>query len=111
VDAVAFTVETMTTTEATPTRTSAPTPGAFTQERTLSTLALIGGIASIVFGQTVLVPVAAMVLGVLGYQREPFGRAFAVWGIVLGAVALFGWVLFAIAGALFVLPFIPLAFL
>jgi hypothetical protein len=30
---------------------------------------------------------------------------------VLGAVALFGWLLFALIGALFVLPFIPLAFL
>lgn len=101
----------MTTTESPTSTTAAATPGAFTQERTLSTLALITGIVSIVFGQTFFVPVAAIVLGVLGYQREPFGRAFAVWGIVLGALALFGWVLFAIAGALFVLPFIPLAFL
>ena len=77
----------------------------------LSTLALIAGVVSVVFGQTFLVPVAAMVLGVLGYRREPAGRAFAVWGIVLGGVMLFGWMLLAIFGALFVLPFIPFAFL
>lgn len=100
----------MTTTEA-PTATSQPAPRALTPERTLSTLALVSGIVSIVFGQTFFVPIAAIVLGVLGYQRELAGRAFAVWGIVLGAVALFGWVLFAIVGALFVLPFIPFAFL
>ena len=77
----------------------------------LSTLALIAGVVSVVFGQTFFVPVAAIVLGVLGYRREPAGRTFAVWGIVLGAVMLFGWALLAIFGALFVLPFIPFAFL
>ena len=98
----------MTTTEA-PAATAAPV--SVTNERLLSTLALIAGIVSIVFGQTVLIPIAAMVLGYLGYQREPAGRAFAVWGIVLGAVALFGWALLAILGALFFIPFIPFAFL
>ena len=84
----------MTTTEA-PTSISAA-PVSTVTARLLSTLALIAGIVSVVFGQTVFVPIAAMVLGVLGYQREPAGRAFAVWGIVLGAVALFGWVLLAL---------------
>ena len=100
----------MTTTEA-PTATPQQAPRVLAPERTLSTLALIAGIVSIVFGQTFFVPIAAIVLGVLGYQREPAGRAFSVWGIVLGAVALFGWVLFAVLGALFVIPFIPFAFL
>ena len=100
----------MTTTEA-PTSPSQQAPRALAPERTLSTLALIAGIVSIVFGQTFFVPIAAIVLGVLGYQRELAGRAFAVWGIVLGAVALFGWVLFAFVGTLFIIPFIPFAFL
>jgi hypothetical protein len=98
----------MTTTEA-PAATAAPT--SIAADRTLSTLALIAGIVSVVFGQTLFVPIAAIVLGYLGYRREPAGRAFAIWGMVLGAVMLFGWMLLAIAGALFFLPFIPFAFL
>jgi len=66
-------------------------------------------IVSVVFGQTFFVPVAAMVLGVLGYRREPAGRAFAVWGIVLGGVMLFGWMLLAIYGVVFAAPLIGLA--
>ena len=100
----------MTTTEI-PAATAAPATPAWAEGRVLSTLALIAGIVAVVFGQTFFVPVAALVLGVLGYRREPAGRAFAVWGIVLGAVMLFGWALLAIFGALFVLPFIPFAFL
>ena len=100
----------MTTTEA-PAATAAPTPTALSSERILSTLALIAGVTSIALGQTFFVPLAAIVLGALAYSREPFGRAFAVWGIVLGALAMFGWILVAVLGALFVLPFIPFAFL
>jgi hypothetical protein len=98
----------MTTTEA---PAAATAPVSVSNERILSTLALIAGIVSVVFGQTLFVPIAAMVLGYLGYRREPTGRAFAVWGIVLGAVMLFGWVLLAILGALFFIPLIPFAFL
>lgn len=65
---------------------------------TLSILSLIAGIVSIVFGQTLLVPIAAIVLGVFGYRQEPTGWAFAVWGIVLAGLALFGWVIFALIG-------------
>ena len=100
----------MTTTEI-PAATAAPATPAWAEGRVLSTLALIAGIVAVVFGQTFFVPVAALVLGVLGYRREPAGRTFAVWGIVLGGVMLFGWVLLALFGALFVLPFIPFAFL
>ena len=101
----------MTTTEA---PTSTPAPSASTlplAERTLSTLALIAGVVSVALGQTFFIPLAAIVLGVLGYQREPAGRAFAVWGIVLGAVMLFGWMILALIGVLFFVPFIPFAFL
>ena len=98
----------MTTTEA-PAATAAPV--STTNERLLSTLALIAGIVSVVFGQTLFVPIAAIVLGYLGYRREPAGRAFAIWGMVLGAVMLFGWMLLAVVGALFFIPFIPFAFL
>lgn len=79
-------VDSMTTTQS-----STATP-------TLSILSLIAGIVSIVFGQTFLVPIAAIVLGVFGYRQEPTGRAFAVWGIVLAGLALLGWVSFALIG-------------
>ena len=98
----------MTTTEA-PAATAALTTTAWAQDRLLSTLALIAGIVAIVFGQTFFVPVAAMVLGVLGYRREPAGRAFAVWGIVLGGLMLFGWILLAIYGVVVAAPLIGLA--
>lgn len=98
----------MTTTEA-PAATAAP--AALSSERILSTLSLVAGITSLAFGLTFFVPLAAIVLGALAYSREPFGRAFAVWGIVLGALSIFGWILVAAASLLFVVPFIPFAFL
>jgi hypothetical protein len=98
----------MTTTEA-PAAVAAPV--AVADERLLSTLALIAGIVSVVFGQTLFVPIAAMVLGYLGYRREPAGRTFAIWGFVLGAIMLFGWVLLAIIGVLLFVPLVPFAFL
>lgn len=94
----------MTTTEA-PTIPAPAQPIALAPERTLSILALVAGIVSIVFGEIFFVPIAGIVLGVLGYQREPAGRTFAIWGIVLSAVMLFGWVVLAIIGALFFIPF------
>lgn len=95
----------MTNTQApvsTPATTAATTPVA---TRTLSTVALVAGIVSIVFGQSFLIPVAAIVLGIIGYRQEPFGRSFAVWGIVLGAIAVFGWTIFGLVGFAIAAPF------
>lgn len=78
--------------------------------RTLGILSLVGGIASIIFGQTVLIPVAAIVLGFLALNREPLSRSFAIWGIVLGIVALFGWIILAIIGFAFAAPFFFVGF-
>ena len=83
--------------------TSAPPQVATT---TLSTVALIAGIASIVFGQTFFLPLGAVILGILGYRQEPYGRTFAVWGIVLGALALVGWALVGIIGFAIAAPFL-----
>jgi hypothetical protein len=66
--------------------------------RNLSVIALVLGISSVLLGLTFLVPLAAIVVGVLAYRSEPGGRAFAVWGIVLGAVMAFGWLVTAIVG-------------
>ena len=95
----------MTTTQtpvSTPATTAATTAVA---TRTLSTISLVAGIVSIVFGQSILIPIAAIVLGVLGYRQEPFGRSFAVWGIALGAIALFGWTIFTLVGFAIAAPF------
>lgn len=94
----------MTTTQTPATNTAQTTPTF--ASRTLSTLALIGGIASLVFGQAVLLPVAAIILGYFGYRQEPSGRTFAVWGIVLSAIALFGWTLWSAIGFAFAAPWI-----
>ena len=90
------------TTTRTPVSTPATTAVA---TRTLSTISLVAGIVSIVFGQSILIPVAAIVLGVLGYRQEPFGRSFAIWGIALGAIALFGWTIFTLVGFAIAAPF------
>ena len=66
--------------------------------RPLSITAFALGLASVALGQTWLVPIAAIVLGALGYRREPAGRALAIWGIVLGSVMAFGWLVAAVVG-------------
>jgi len=78
---------------------SAPTGAApFAPVRTLSIIALALGAASVLFGYTFLVPIAAIVVGILGYQREPEARVMSVWGIVLGAVMSVGWVFLGFIG-------------
>jgi len=75
----------------------------------MSILALGLGIASFFFAQTVVVPLAAVILGVFGLRDEPSGRSLSIWGIVLAIVATFGWVVVVVAGALISLPFLLLA--
>ncbi|MFP3380618.1 hypothetical protein SB767_30315, partial [Bacillus sp. SIMBA_069] len=54
--------------------------------RTLSIASFALGAASIVFGWTLVAPVAGLVLGIMALKREPLGRTWAIWGIVLNAV-------------------------
>jgi hypothetical protein len=77
--------------------------------QTLSILSLIAGISSLVFGLTFVVPVGAIVLGFLARTREPASRSMANWGIVLGFVSLFGWLLLLVP-LLLVAPFFLFAF-
>lgn len=81
----------------------APTPQA-TPVRTLSIVSIVLGAASVLLGYTFLVPIAAIVVGVLGYQREPASRALSVWGIVLGAVMTVGWAFAGLGALLFAGP-------
>src|SRR6185437_5651449 len=67
-----------------------PNPYASAPARTLSVTSFALGLASIVFSCTFLAPIAGLVLGVLALGREPQGRTFAIWGIVLNAVMLAG---------------------
>jgi hypothetical protein len=70
---------------------SAPRPH---DPRRLSRWSLWVGLASLVLGFIWLVPIAGIVLGVLGRAREPLGRRLATWGIVLAAVSLVLWIAF-----------------
>jgi hypothetical protein len=93
----------MTETTALPAPTARPTT--YVESRNLSVVALVLGIVSVVLGYTFLVPIAAIVVGVIGYRREATGHAFAVWGIVLGAVMAFGWLVAGFFGLLVAAPF------
>jgi len=93
----------MTETTALPAPTT--TRPVYVESKNLSVIALVLGIASVLLGYTFFVPIAAIVVGVLGYRREPGARAMAVWGIVLGAVMTFGWLVVAFFGVLFAGPF------
>ncbi|RDV43233.1 hypothetical protein DOE76_18550 [Leifsonia sp. ku-ls] len=82
--------------------------------RTLSVTSFVLGLASIVFGWTLVAPVAGLVLGILALRREPLGRAFALWGIVLNALMLAGvaiGVLFALVGLGLGIAALPFAWL
>lgn len=67
--------------------TEPPAAGA-AESKVFGILSLVLGAASIVAGYTFVVPVAAIVLGILGLKREPASRTFSIWGIVLGSVML-----------------------
>ncbi|WP_020075166.1 hypothetical protein [Cryocola sp. 340MFSha3.1] len=79
----------MTTTTSTRYQTATP-------DRTLSITSFALGLASIVFGWTLIAPVAGLVVGIMALKREPLGKTFAVWGIVLNAVMLAGAAFFAL---------------
>ncbi|WP_157156376.1 DUF4190 domain-containing protein [Diaminobutyricimonas sp. LJ205] len=73
--------------------------------QTLSILSLVAGIGSLFFGLTFIVPIAAVVLGFLARTREPAGRTMSTWGIVLGFVSMFGWVLLGLIWLIVSAPF------
>ncbi len=69
-----------------------------------SIAALVLGIAAIPTGWW-LASVAAIVFGFVARSREPHGRTMANWGLALGFVGAFGWLVLAILGLAFVAPF------
>ncbi len=88
--------------------TTESTPTAVTAPKTLSILSLVAGVAAIPHGHLFVLPIAAIVLGLVARNREPEGRPLASWGIGLGVVLLFWWL---IVGALAVTFFLPFAFI
>ena len=87
-----------------------PRPAAYPTpfgEKTLSYVSFWLGVASVVLSPTVLVPVAAIVLGFMARNREPAGRTWATWGIVLGFVMAFGWLVALVVGGVAALAAIP----
>ena len=77
--------------------TVTPTPG-------FSIAALVLGIAAIPTGWW-LASVAAIVFGFVARSREPQGRTMANWGLALGFVGAFGWLIVGILGLAFFAPF------
>ncbi|MGX5680198.1 DUF4190 domain-containing protein [Schumannella luteola] len=94
-----------TTTPATTTPAAAPVTATPSDSPVLSILALVSSLSAILFGLVFPLSIVAIVLGILGLQREPRGRAMAIWSIVLGAVPFALGVLFAIVGLAFAVPF------
>lgn len=94
--------ETVTEVSAAPT---APVAPATSDTPILSILALVSSLSAIVFGMIFPLSIVAIVLGVLGLQREPRARTMAIWSIVLGAVPFALGLLLAFVGLAFAVPF------
>ena len=88
--------------------TTTPTPAVAAPARTLSILSLVAAIASVPLGHLVILPIAAIVLGFLARTREPSGRTLSNWGIGIGFVILFWWMVVGIIAVTF---WVPLALL
>jgi hypothetical protein len=63
------------------------------QPKGFSITSLVLGLVSLLMGFTLLMPIAAIVLGIIGAKKEPAGRGMSITGIVLGGVCLIGWVI------------------
>jgi hypothetical protein len=88
--------------------TSTQTSALSAPPRTLSILSLVAAIASIPLGHFVILPIAAIILGFLARGREPWARTMSTWGIALGFVILFWWVLVGVLAAMVWLPLVLL---
>jgi hypothetical protein len=91
--------------------TESPVTGRVDGPRTLGITSLVLGLASLAFGYTVLVPIAAIVIGAVGLRQEPAGRTLSTWGIVVGAVSLALPVFALLFGLAFLVPLGAFAFL
>jgi len=77
-------------------------------DRTLGTVSLVLGIASIVTGFQFVLGAAAIVLGILALRRETASGNFALAGIITGSVSALG-LIWGFFGLLALLPFAGIA--
>jgi|GEM_PF-2080168 len=94
--------ESLTAPPTAPAATSSPATSTGT---TYSVVGLVLSIVSLPTGLS-LFAIAGIVLGFVGRSKEPSARLTANWAIVIGFVALFGGLVFAIAGFAFLAPFV-----
>ena len=92
----------------TPAPDATPAPATYAPPRTLSILSLVAAIASVPLGHFFILPIAAIVLGFVAHNREPWARTMSTWGIAIGFVVLFGWVIAGLIAAAIWLPAILL---
>lgn len=102
---------TTTTPTAEPTQATAaqPTAPVAAPAPTLSILALVFGLLAFL-GVGFPAAVAAIVLGVLAWSREPAGRTMAVIGMVAAGINLSAGFIFGLIGLAFFIPFSGLFF-
>ena len=62
-----------------------------------SITALVLGLVSILFGFTFLMPIAALIFGLIGLNKEPAGKGMALVGVIIGGLALLVWLLIVLA--------------
>ena len=63
----------------------------------MSIASLVLALVSILFGFTFLVPLAALILGIMGLRKEPAGRGMAVAGVIVSSLILVVWALIVVA--------------
>lgn len=78
---------------------AAPPPRGF------SITSMVLGLVSILFGFTFLVPIGAVIFGIIGLKKEPAGKGMAITGIVIGGAFMLIWLalgalVFSIFGAI-----------
>jgi len=86
-----MTTETLTS----PTSSATTTPA--TESSTYSVLGLVLSIVSIPTGMGPLA-IAGVILGFIARGKEPASVTTANWAIIIGLLALFGWIVFAFVG-------------
>lgn len=75
-----------------------PMPGYFPTPapKGMSIASMVLALVSIVFGFTFLLPITALILGIIGLRKEPAGRGMALTGVIISSLILLVWALIVI---------------
>lgn len=77
-----------------------------------SLTSFILGLANIFVGAMFVTQIFGIIAGFIGLSKEPAGKGFAIWGLVLNFVTIVGWAIFWVAMvALALSPLLLLPFL